>query len=37
MSPDYLKYPDYLNNPEKTDPSEIQRTYNIRKQQVQFY
>ena len=25
------------NNMEKTDPSEIERTYNIRKQQTQFY
>ena len=26
-----------LNNLKKTDPSEIERTYNIRKQQTQYY
>ena len=26
-----------FNNLEKTDPSEIERTYNIKKQQTQFY
>ena len=26
-----------FNNLEKTDPSEIERTYNIRKQQTRFY
>ena len=26
-----------INNLEKNDPSEIERTYNIRKQQTQFY
>ena len=32
-----LEYNGSLNNLEKTDPSEIERTYNIRKQQTQFY